>query len=211
MTRPNILVILTDDQGWGDLSVHGNTNLNTPNVDSLARDGALFDRFYVCPVCAPTRAEFLTGRYHLRGGVHGVSTGAERLNLDETTIADVFKAADTPRVLMASGTMARNIPITPMRGDLTSFLGSVPGTGDNISMPNSNTMANSRAERDTYPMSVQTARWILWRQMSNAINRSSVISPTISHTRHFRYPTSFTIHSAINRLRCGRPIPTRKK
>ena len=93
MTRPNILVILTDDQGWGDLSVHGNTNLNTPNVDSLARDGALFDRFYVCPVCAPTRAEFLTGRYHLRGGVHGVSTGAERLNLDETTIADVFKAA----------------------------------------------------------------------------------------------------------------------
>ncbi len=93
MTRPNILVILTDDQGWGDLSVHGNTNLNTPNVDSLARDGALFDRFYVCPVCAPTRAEFLTGRYHLRGGVHGVSTGAERLNLDETTIADVFKDA----------------------------------------------------------------------------------------------------------------------
>ena len=93
MTRPNILVILTDDQGWGDLSVHGNTNLNTPNVDSLARDGALFDRFYVCPVCAPTRAEFLTGRYHLRGGVHGVSTGAERLNLDEITIADVFKSA----------------------------------------------------------------------------------------------------------------------
>ena len=57
--RPNVLVILTDDQGWGDLRVHGNTNLQTPNVDSLARDGALFDRFYVCPVCAPTRAEFL--------------------------------------------------------------------------------------------------------------------------------------------------------
>lgn len=93
MTKPNILVILTDDQGWGDLSVHGNANLNTPNVDSLARDGALFDRFYVCPVCAPTRAEFLTGRYHLRGGVHGVSTGAERLNLDEQTIAEVFRAA----------------------------------------------------------------------------------------------------------------------
>ena len=93
MAKPNVLVILTDDQGWGDLSIHGNTNLNTPNVDSLARDGVLFDRFYVCPVCAPTRAEFLTGRYHLRGGVHGVSTGAERLNLDETTIADTFKAS----------------------------------------------------------------------------------------------------------------------
>ncbi len=88
--RPNILVILSDDQGWGDLSVHGNTNLSTPNIDSLARDGAIFDHFFVCAVCAPTRAEFLTGRYHARGGVRGVSTGAERLNLDERTIANVF-------------------------------------------------------------------------------------------------------------------------
>lgn len=91
--RPNIVVILADDQGWGDLSVHGNTNLSTPNIDSLARDGAIFDRFFVCPVCSPTRAEFLTGRYHPRGGVWNVSTGGERLDLDEKTIADSFKAA----------------------------------------------------------------------------------------------------------------------
>src|SRR5262249_48026539 len=91
--RPNIVVILADDQGWGDLSVHGNTNLSTPNIDSLARDGALFERFFVCPVCAPTRAEFLTGRYHPRCGIRGVSTGGERLNLDEKTIGDTFKAA----------------------------------------------------------------------------------------------------------------------
>jgi arylsulfatase A-like enzyme len=91
--RPNILIILADDQGWGDLSVHGNTNLRTPHIDSLARDGALLDRFFVCAVCAPTRAEFLTGRYHSRGGVRGVSTGQERLNTDERTIADAFKAA----------------------------------------------------------------------------------------------------------------------
>jgi arylsulfatase A-like enzyme len=91
--RPNIMVILADDQGWGDLRVHGNLNIETPNIDSLARDGAIFDRFFVCAVCAPTRAEFLTGRYHSRGGVHGVTTGAERLNLDEKTIAETFKAA----------------------------------------------------------------------------------------------------------------------
>ena len=90
---PNVVVILTDDQGWGDLSVHGNTNLSTPYIDSLATDGALFERFYFCPVCAPTRAEFLTGRYHPRGGVKGVSTGEERLDLDEVTIADTFRAA----------------------------------------------------------------------------------------------------------------------
>ncbi len=90
---PNIVIILADDQGWGDLSVNGNTNLSTPHIDSLARDGAIFDRFYVCAVCSPTRAEFLTGRYHTRGGVRGVSTGAERLNLDEKTIGETFKAA----------------------------------------------------------------------------------------------------------------------
>jgi len=90
---PNFVVILADDQGWGDLSVHGNTNLSTPNIDSLARDGALFDRFYVCAVCAPTRAEYMTGRYHARGGVRGVSTGEERLNIGERTIAEVFRAA----------------------------------------------------------------------------------------------------------------------
>jgi arylsulfatase A-like enzyme len=75
------------------LSIHGNKNLATPHIDSLATSGALFERFYVCPVCSPTRAEFLTGRYHPRGGVRGVSTGQERLNLDEVTIADTFRAA----------------------------------------------------------------------------------------------------------------------
>ncbi len=91
--QPNIVVILADDQGWGDLSVNGNSNLATPSIDSLAADGATLDRFFVCPVCSPTRAEFLTGRYYPRGGVYSTSTGGERLNLDERTIADVFKAA----------------------------------------------------------------------------------------------------------------------
>lgn len=91
--RPNVVVLLADDQGWGDLGVTGNLAVRTPAIDSLARDGASLDRFYVCPVCAPTRAEFFTGRYHPRGGVRGVSTGQERLNLDEKTIADAFKAA----------------------------------------------------------------------------------------------------------------------
>jgi arylsulfatase A-like enzyme len=91
--QPNIVIFLADDSGWGDYSVNGNTNIRTPNIDSLARNGAVLDRFFVCAVCAPTRAEMLTGRYHPRGGVRGVSTGQERLNLDEVTIADTFKAA----------------------------------------------------------------------------------------------------------------------
>lgn len=92
-SRPNVVVILADDAGWGDYGVTGNTQIQTPRIDSLAKDGVTLDRFYVCPVCSPTRAEFLTGRYYLRGGVRGVSTGQERLNLDERTIGDAFQAA----------------------------------------------------------------------------------------------------------------------
>jgi arylsulfatase A-like enzyme len=91
--RPNVLVILSDDQGWGDLSLNGNRNLQTPNIDRLAEQGASFDRFFVCPVCSPTRAEFLTGRYHPRSNVYATSSGGERMNLDEITIADTFRAA----------------------------------------------------------------------------------------------------------------------
>lgn len=90
---PNVVVILADDQGWGDLSHSGNPQIETPRIDSLARQGASFEHFYVQPVCSPTRAEFLTGRYHPRCGVRGVSTGGERMDLDEKTIADAFRAA----------------------------------------------------------------------------------------------------------------------
>jgi hypothetical protein len=141
--RPNIVVILSDDQGWGDLRLHGNLNIETLNIDSLARDGAMFERFFVCPVCAPTRAEFLTGRYHPRGGVHGVTTGAERLNLDEKTIGD------TPRRHSANGTTARNTPTIRTDGDSTSITASAPATGATTSIPFSNITAKSSEERDS--------------------------------------------------------------
>ncbi|HEV7349002.1 arylsulfatase [Telluribacter sp.] len=89
--RPNVLFILTDDQGWGDLSLHGNPYLETPTLDNLARQGAQFDRFYVSPLCAPTRASLLTGRYHLRTGTVSVSRGLEVMNAEETTLAELFK------------------------------------------------------------------------------------------------------------------------
>jgi arylsulfatase A-like enzyme len=65
-SRPNIVVILTDDQGFGDLSIQGNPVLETPNIDALARSGATMKSFYVSPVCSPTRASLLTGRYNYR-------------------------------------------------------------------------------------------------------------------------------------------------
>ena len=87
-SNPNVLIFMTDDQGWGDLSIHGNTNLKTPNIDSFSINGASFSRFYVSPVCAPTRAELLTGKYFVRTGVNGVTRGYERMNTNEKIISD---------------------------------------------------------------------------------------------------------------------------
>lgn len=90
---PNVIIILTDDQAWGDLSMNGNTNISTPNIDGIARDGVTFENFYVCAVCSPTRAEMLTGRYSFRSGIYSTGGGGERMDVDETTLADVFKKA----------------------------------------------------------------------------------------------------------------------
>lgn len=88
---PNVVFILTDDQGWGDLSLHGNRFVETPNLDRLARSGAQFERFFVSPLCAPTRASLLTGRYHLRTGTVWVTQGWERMRSDELTLAELFR------------------------------------------------------------------------------------------------------------------------
>jgi len=89
--RPNVLLILTDDQGWGDIRSHGNDIIDTPVMDRLAGEGARFDRFFVSPVCSPTRASLLTGRYHLRTGTHGVTRGYENMRSEEVTIAEALK------------------------------------------------------------------------------------------------------------------------
>ncbi|MGB9689423.1 arylsulfatase [Thermogutta sp.] len=124
---PNILVVLADDQGWGDLSVHGNHNLSTPNIDRLAADGALFERFYVSPLCAPTRAEFLTGRYHPRTGVHGVTTGAERMNLNEYTIAQAFRAAGYATAIFGKWHNGTQYPYHPLARGFQEFYGFTSG------------------------------------------------------------------------------------
>jgi arylsulfatase A-like enzyme len=90
-SKPNVLIILTDDQGYGDLGIHGNTSVKTPNLDRLGMESARLDRFYVSPLCAPTRASLLTGRYHLRTGVVSVSKGLETMNAEEYTLAEFLQ------------------------------------------------------------------------------------------------------------------------
>ena len=82
---------MTDDQGWGDLHYDGNDSIRTPVLDQLAKESTTFDRFYVSPVCAPTRASLLTGRYHLRTGCTWVTHRKEAMRPEEITIAELFK------------------------------------------------------------------------------------------------------------------------
>jgi arylsulfatase len=91
--RPNIIFILTDDQGYGDLSATGNPVLKTPNIDAYYAGGVRFSDFNVSPTCAPTRSALLTGRHEFRNGVTHTINERERLTLDAVTLPQVLKTA----------------------------------------------------------------------------------------------------------------------
>jgi len=89
--KPNIVIILADDMGWGDVNANGNEIVRTPALNHLASRSLSFNRFYVCPLSAPTRAEMLTGRYFLRTGVSSVTRGYENMRSEEVTLAEILK------------------------------------------------------------------------------------------------------------------------
>ncbi len=91
--RPNIVFVLTDDQGYGDLSCHGNPILKTPNIDRLHREGVRFTDFMVSPTCSPTRSALMTGRHEFRNGITHTINERERLTLSATTLAQVLKSS----------------------------------------------------------------------------------------------------------------------
>ncbi|MFD2832629.1 sulfatase [Gramella sp. AN32] len=96
VTKPNIILIMADDLGYGELSSYGSEKVNTPNLDKLAAQGVKFMDFHANgPVCSPTRAALMTGKYQQRTGVEGVITAANHrevgLSLDEITIAEELK------------------------------------------------------------------------------------------------------------------------
>lgn len=88
--KPNVIVIVTDDQGYGDMSCHGNPWLQTPHLDQLASESVRLENYHVDPYCTPTRAALLTGRYCTRVGAWSVTQGRQLLNPQETTMAEVF-------------------------------------------------------------------------------------------------------------------------
>jgi len=88
--KPNVIVVITDDQGYGDLGCNGNTVIQTPNIDKLRSQGIQLDNYHVDPTCAPTRSALMTGRYSDRVGVWHTVQGRNMLREREITMADIF-------------------------------------------------------------------------------------------------------------------------
>jgi arylsulfatase A len=88
---PNIILILTDDQGWWDIGANGNPHVKTPNIDRLAKEGVRFTHFYCSPVCTPTRAAILTGRHYQRTGAIDTYRGRDTLDLSEVTLGQALR------------------------------------------------------------------------------------------------------------------------
>lgn len=123
--KPNILFILTDDQGYGDLGCFGSTNIMTPNIDRLCAEGMKFTSFYVHNRCSPTRAAFMTGCHAHRVGVENVVYRQEKigLNTDEITVAEVLKRAGYATGIVGKWHLGEWDDFNPVHHGFDSFYG----------------------------------------------------------------------------------------
>jgi arylsulfatase A-like enzyme len=131
-SRPNVILVITDDQGYGDMSCHGHPFLQTPNIDALHKESIRFTNFHVDPTCAPTRAALLTGKYSTRVGVWHTLQGRSILNKDEITLAQVFSENGYKTGLFGKWHLGDNYPYHPWnRGFDEVLMFSGGGVGQN--------------------------------------------------------------------------------
>jgi arylsulfatase A-like enzyme len=111
--KPNIILVMADNVGFTEFGINGNRMVKTPNLDTFAREGVQFNRFYCNPMCAPTRASLMTGRYHYRTGVIHTSRGGAKMHGDEMTIAEYLKAAGYITGIFGKWHLGDNYPMRP--------------------------------------------------------------------------------------------------
>ena len=113
---------MADNVGFTEFGVNGNYTIKTPNLDEFAREGVRFNRFYCNPMCAPTRASLMTGRYYYRTGVIHTSRGGAKMHGDETTIAEHLKTADYATGIFGKWHLGDNYPMRPQDQGFDSVL-----------------------------------------------------------------------------------------
>ena len=110
---PNVVVVITDDQGYGDIGCHGNPYIRTPNLDALYDESVRFTDFHVGPTCAPTRAGIMTGHYANSAGVWHTVGGRSLLRQGERTVADIFASTGYSTGLFGKWHLGDNFPYRP--------------------------------------------------------------------------------------------------
>ncbi|WP_245891534.1 arylsulfatase [Flavobacterium faecale] len=111
--RPNVILILTDDQGIGDLGCHGNPWLKTPNIDAFYNESVRMTDFHVTPLCTPTRGAIMTGRYPINNGTWATFKGRDGLSGDAQTMADVFQQNGYHTAMFGKWHLGDNYPTRP--------------------------------------------------------------------------------------------------
>lgn len=109
----NVLLILTDDQGYSDVGFNGNPDVRTPHLDRFAEEAVIFDKAYASPVCSPTRAALMTGRYCYRTGVLGTEGGRSLLRPGEVTIAEALQGVGYRTGMFGKWHLGDNAPVRP--------------------------------------------------------------------------------------------------
>ena len=111
--KPNVILVMTDDQGYGDIGAHGSPYVKTPNLDRLHGESVRLANFHVDPCCAPTRASLLTGQYSARTGVWHTIGGRSLLRQDKVTMADVFRSSGYKTAIFGKWHLGDNYPFRP--------------------------------------------------------------------------------------------------